>query len=370
MTQYNYFVDEDIRSAYTLPSDLYTSEEWYLFFKNHLFRNSWQWTGGIEIWKNEVCVYPFYFCEGSLDEPLILTRSNDEIKCLSNVCTHRANIIVAEPTTRARFSCHYHGRCFDLQGKMCGMPEFDDVVGFPSQSDHLTLYQVQKAFGFYFTAIKPSYDFNIVFAPLWQYCRNYPFDELEFQPEYSRDYHVKANWMTYCDNYSEGFHIPFVHPALNKTISYDDYTVRTFEHCTLQVGYCKPGEKSLPLMEDDPDYGQEVYAYYWFVYPNLMINFYHWGISVNIVEPVGPESTRIKFRTYLRKGFSTDALEDTALHITEFEDEQIVENVQCGLRSSSYTRGRFSPSREQGVHAFHLYISRLLYQMELPDNQR
>ncbi len=360
MTAHKYFVDEDIRRAHTLPSDLYTSTEWYKFFKNHLFMNSWQWIGGVEIWKNDVCVFPFYFCEGILNEPLILTKSNGEIKCLSNVCTHRANIIVKEPTTRAKFSCQYHGRCFDLHGKMCAMPEFENVVDFPAKSDHLKVFQVQFAFGFYFSALKPLNTFDNIFAPIWQYCRSFPFSELEFQPDYSRDYHVKANWMTYCDNYAEGFHIPFVHPALNKAITYEDYTVRTFDHCTLQVGYCKPGEKSLPLQQDDPDFGQMVYAYYWFVYPNLMINFYHWGISINIVEPIGTEVTRIKFRSYLRKGFSLEDLQDTGLHITELEDEQIVESVQAGLNSSAYSRGRFSPSREQGVHAFHLYISRII----------
>ena len=32
-----------------------------------------------------------------------------------------------------------------------------------------------------------------------------------FDPNASRDYLVKANWALYCDNYLEGFHIPFIH---------------------------------------------------------------------------------------------------------------------------------------------------------------
>ena len=33
-------------------------------------------------------------------------------------------------------------------------------------------------------------------------------------------------------------------------------------------------------------------AFYFWLFPNLMLNFYPWGLSVNIVYPTGPTRAR------------------------------------------------------------------------------
>ena len=97
-----------------------------------------------------------------------------------------------------------------------------------------------------------------------------------------------------------------------------------------------------------------------------MLNFYEWGISVNIVQPIGIDRTKVIFKTYLRNDRDASSFSDTALHLTELEDEAVVESVQKGLNSMTYNRGRFSPTREQAVHAFHLYLSnKLSYAVKL-----
>jgi phenylpropionate dioxygenase-like ring-hydroxylating dioxygenase large terminal subunit len=42
------------------------------------------------------------------------------------------------------------------------------------------------------------------------------------------------------------------------------------------------------------------------------------------------------------------------------EDEAVVEAVQRGVRSRLYRRGRYSPSRETGVHHFHRMLVELI----------
>ena len=51
------------------------------------------------------------------------------------------------------------------------------------------------------------------------------------------------------------------------------------------------------------------------------------------------------------------------------EDITLCENVQRGLRSSTYDRGRYSVKRENGVHHFHMLLSEFLGK-EAPSNQR
>ena len=43
----------------------------------------------------------------------------------------------------------------------------------------------------------------------------------------------------------------------------------------------------------------------------------------------------------------------------ELEDQDIVEATQRGISSKSYDRGRYSPTKEKGVHHFHRILTEL-----------
>ncbi|MGL6270030.1 MAG: SRPBCC family protein, partial [Chitinophagaceae bacterium] len=130
-----------------------------------------------------------------------------------------------------------------------------------------------------------------------------------------------------------------------------------FPMSSLQLGIAKEGELCFDLPESSPDYGKKVGAYYYWVFPNLMFNFYPWGLSVNIINPMGLDKTRVQFQTYVWKEelFNTGAGSD--LNTVEMEDEEVVEAVQQGIRSRYYEHGRYSVTREQGTHHFHRLIA-------------
>jgi choline monooxygenase len=353
---YDFFIDPDICKAHTLPSRIYSDQKYLDILKNQLFLRSWQWLGGKEYLFSTYTQIPHTFLPGCIEEPLLITHDRDQLSCLSNVCTHRAKILVESPSSRPFISCSYHGRCFHNDGRFRSMPEFEEAKNFPSSDDNLKKYALKSWNDFYFVGLQPKYNLDLILAPIQKHLGNFPFSSLEARPELNKTYHIHANWLTYCDNYLEGFHIPYVHPTLNKAIAYEDYEVRVFDHCNVQIGRCKPGQKSIPLQIGDPDFGENIYAYYWFVYPNLMINFYHWGISINWVIPKNNNETEVRFLTFKRRDIPDSDFVETALDLTEMEDEAVVESVQKGLNSLAYHRGRFSPSREQGVHAFHRYL--------------
>lgn len=357
----SFYVDPDITMAKTLPARVYTDSALLDLVKKRLFQQSWQWVGGQEWQGRPENLVPIEFIPGFIREPLLFVRHEQKMRCLSNVCTHRAKILVEEPTTKSLISCGYHGRCFELDGTFKSMPEFRNVNNFPSSDDNLTSYFTEDWHGFIFCALQPKHALEEILKPVEQSLGSFPFRHLRFKPDLSKTYQIKANWLTYCDNYLEGFHIPFVHPSLNEAIRFQDYEVRTYPFGNVQVARCKPGETPIDLPEDHRDYGQEIYAYYWFIYPNIMLNFYHWGISVNWVLPRTTTQTEVRFFTYKHDQVPDEAFEKTALDLTESEDEAVVESVQKGLESLAYTRGRFSPTREQGVHAFHEYLSREVF---------
>jgi choline monooxygenase len=108
------------------------------------------------------------------------------------------------------------------------------------------------------------------------------------------------------------------------------------------------------------DHGRRIAAYYWWVFPNLMLNFYPWGLSLNVVEPRAVDRTSVSFRTYVWRPELVDRGAGAGLDRVEAEDEAVVEAVQRGVRARLYGRGRYSPSREQGVHHFHRLLAEAL----------
>ena len=54
-------------------------------------------------------------------------------------------------------------------------------------------------------------------------CADFPIEQ--FVPAIERTHVLECNWKTYADNYLEGYHVPLVHPGLNKEIDAKRYQV-------------------------------------------------------------------------------------------------------------------------------------------------
>ena len=87
-----------------------------------------------------------------------------------------------------------------------------------------------------------------------------------------------------------------------------------------------------------------------------MLNFYNWGLSVNIIEPITKDKTLVKFLTYPITESKEVKQSIKNLVRVELEDQKIVQNVHQGIKSEFYNRGRYSVKHEAGVHHFHRLI--------------
>ena len=336
----DFFIDPDIRRARTLTSDFYTDERYFDKSKEKIFARTWHLAGRADEVTN---LRPTTLLAGFLDEPILLVMDQDRLQCFSNVCTHRGKIIIEKPCTANLLRCGYHGRRFDLGGKFLSMPEFSDVEDFPGPADNLAKIPLAVRGGFVFASVDPV-------APFEEFVDDAATRLDDVSPNgltlvSTREYEVSAHWALYCENYLEGFHIPFVHHSLNEVVDYGTYSTETFRFSSLQTGY-------------DPDGG--VAGRYLFIFPNLMFNFYPWGISVNVVRPVAPDKTVVEFLTYVSDESQVGSGAGADLDRVELEDEAVVESVQKGIRSRFYSHGRYSPAREQGTHHFHRLIAEFM----------
>jgi choline monooxygenase len=323
-------IHPDIAQASTLSSRFYTDEKHFHAANEKIFSRTWHYVSTTKEFDN---LKSFNI----LDTPLVISKDLDKFSCFSNVCTHRGAILVENDCQANGIRCRYHGKRFDLQGKFLSMPEFENVQNFPSEKDDLTHVPIDFWNQFIFAAINPIANLNEFTIEMSKRVKSLETYKLTA----TKDYTVNAHWALYCENYLEGFHVPFVHPALTTEIDFGTYTTELFRYSNLQTAYDDAGELA---------------ALHFFVFPNIMFNFYPWGLSLNIVRPVSPIKTTISYFTFVSDESKTGKGVGGDLETVELEDQGIVESVQRGIRSKLYDSGRYSPSREQGTHHFHRLI--------------
>ncbi|MFN7973516.1 MAG: SRPBCC family protein [Acidobacteriota bacterium] len=359
-------IDADVRRARTLPASFYRDAAMWERSKDRVFARSWLVAPPLQAIDTVAAaakpghgpLVPFTLLPGFLDEPLLYTRppggTAGQVRCISNVCTHRGTVLVSDSCSARKIRCRYHGRTFGLDGTFASMPAFEEAEAFPSPKDDLARLPLARLGPLTFTAIDPAMTFEDLVAPIKERLGWFPVDDLVLDPSASRDYLVQAHWALYCDNYLEGFHVGYVHPGLQESLDVARYRTEVFAHANVQIGVAQPGDGAIfELPAGHPDAGQRIAGYYFWLFPCTMLNFYPWGLSVNLVEPVSIAQTRVRFLIYALPGARRDAGAGSALHQVEMEDESVVEAVQRGIASRIYERGRYSPSQERCVHHFH-----------------
>ena len=354
-------IDPDIRVAKTLPARIYSDPDVFDAQRDRLFARTWHYAGSDDLVKVVGQVHPFTLLPGTLDEPLVLVRdATDRVRCLSNVCTHRGTLVVEGAGHLQQLRCRYHGRRFTLDGRFHSMPEFEGTRDFPSAADDLPNVPLGSWERFLLVSLAPAMPIADVIAPVGARLRGLPFAALTFDAAGARDYFVNANWALYIDNYLEGFHIPYVHSSLADTLDYGEYAVELSRYGVLQIGIAKQGEPVFALPADHRDHARAVAAYYFWIFPATMFNVYPWGVSVNVVTPLAVDRTRVSFLPFVWDESRRERGAGAGLDRVEREDEAIVEAVQQGVRSRLYDRGRYSPTRETGVHHFHRLLTEFM----------
>ncbi len=106
-----FFVDADVSRARTISTEVYKSAAFFEMAKEKIFAQCWQFLGDTDMVAGNGSCYPFTLLEKYIDEPLLLTRDEGgTLHCLSNVCTHRGNLLISEPCSTSNLRCKYHGR--------------------------------------------------------------------------------------------------------------------------------------------------------------------------------------------------------------------------------------------------------------------
>ncbi|CAN5505167.1 aromatic ring-hydroxylating dioxygenase subunit alpha [soil metagenome] len=345
-----------LERARTIPSNWYTDSTLYRAECDQVFRPSWVAVGRVD----QVAEPGMYLTAELAGEPLLVVRDQTgTLRAFYNLCRHRAARVAVQDQGRCgHFRCRYHGWTYDLDGRLLGTPEFGGVEDFKKEDQGLAKLAVDAWGPLVFVhAGEPRCTLKEYLNPLAGTESTLGLDRLKFAAR--REYQLACNWKVFVDNYLDGgYHINTIHPGLAGLIDYSKYRTTIAGNTCLQSGpltsNAESGEKT-----------RTGTAYYWWVFPNLMLNVYAETMDINIVLPDGPDRCRVLFDFYFLHTEGPEAKRWQAESIAvsdqiQAEDGEICEDVQRGLHSSNYSTGRFCVKREVGGYHFHRLLAERL----------
>ena len=343
---------EPIERAETIPSRWYYSEDIYRFEQRCLFSRFWQ----LACHDSDLPETGDMHTLEVAGNPLLLVRDEaGEINAFYNVCRHRGGPVAVKKGTTSVLMCQYHGWTYLLDGSLRGVPQFRKVELFDKKDFGLKEVNHEQWEGLQFVCLDddlppPSHFLDGIARQIA------PIELSDFQFVETQSYTIDCNWKVYVDNFLEGYHIPIVHPELAKLLDYRDYRTDTYDWYSLQHSRLQEGE-NLYKSKDGK-------AYYYYIFPNIMLNILPNRLQTNVVRPLSPDRTEVIFNYYYLNPESDDMrqlIDDdiSYSHDIQMEDIEICEKVQKGLQSRAYEKGRFSVEREQGVYHFQSLLKKV-----------
>jgi choline monooxygenase len=344
-----------LAQASTIPASWYVDPRVAELELRNVFGKTWQLVARAEQLRE-----PGAFVSLQLaGEPIVVVRGTDGIlRAFFNVCRHHAAAVVTEPCGHASIlQCPYHGWKYGLDGALKGMPEFEGVENFERSQNGLVPVRIECWENLVFVNLDPgAVPLREFLGGLVQRVAPLRIGELHYFDR--RTYNIRCNWKVFVDNYLDGgYHVPHLHKGLSSVLDYKQYTIENEDRYCLQ---------SSPMVTSDEDAATASTrkgdrAWYFWQYPNLMINCYEGYMDTNYVIPIDADHCSVIFDFYFsdvsagRREYNTQSVE--VGNRVQDEDLGICEDVQRGLKSRAYGAGRLSVRRESGEHLFHRLLA-------------
>jgi choline monooxygenase len=339
-----------LAEATALPAAFYCTPAMVARDRAAVFARSWQLVGHA----SRIPAAGDHLVTDVAGLPLIVLRdATGAVRAFHNVCRHRAGpLATSDGCGLKRLRCRYHGWSYGLDGVLRSAPEMEGVVDFDPAQVRLPELQVTQWQGLLFVGADAPPDFCEFVAGIDARLGDRRFDDYRFARRVS--YELDCNWKVYVDNYLEGYHVPHIHPGLNRLLDYRSYVTEVHGWHSLQFS---------PLESESTLYGSGD-ALYFFLYPNTMLNSLPGRLQTNRVLPIGVDRCRVEFDYYYAgAGDDPDMLarrgrDEAFSDEVQDEDREVCEAVQRGLASGSYVPGRLNPRRENAVHHFQELLRR------------
>lgn len=342
------------QGATTLPQRYFVSPEIFAEEQDAIFSAQWVMVGH----QSQAERAGDFFVQEIAGESVIIARDREGIiRGFYNVCRHRGTRLCEEQSGHSStIQCPYHAWTYGLDGKLVGAPHMDAVDDFAKgdYSLHAVNLALWEGFIFVNLADKPI-PLEEVFAPLTGKFSHWNLPRLRSARRI--EYDVRANWKLIFENYSECYHCPGVHPALQK-LTPSDLAENDLCEGPFLGGYMPITKGHSLTMSGNAcaqsvgDISAEDHArvFYYSIFPNMLLSMHPDYVMVHQLWPQSPERTLIVCDWFFHA--EAAGADDPAFNpedaidfwdMTNKQDWHVCELSQQGIASRAYQPGPYSP---------------------------
>ena len=372
-------VKNPIEKAHGLPNECYLNNDYLEFEKEKIFKNNWTMIGVASSVPNPGDAKPFNL----LGIPILIVRNKEnEVKVFHNVCSHRGfKLVDQECKLKNVIRCPYHSWSYDFNGKLTVTPHIGglgkhEVEGFDKNNSNLKEIKSNIWMDLIFINInsnaKPFEDFIKPLEDRWSKFISKK-DQKLIRHSTDNGYFnmtVNSNWKFAIENYCESYHLPWIHPELNKVSNISDHYHIEDEN----LNFSGQGSNKYSQQFDGnikfkcfPNWPTELSekSEYVSLYPNVMLGIHIDHFYAFWLEPISNNQTKEHFELYYvgDESASSDEFKDIREKNFAFwqevmnEDVTAIEGMQNGRNSPAYNGGNFSPVMDTPTLMFHKWVA-------------
>jgi len=345
-----------------LPGWVYHDPEFLALEQERVFRSSWQ----IVCHESDIARPGAYHRLDYIGESVIAIRSDDgAVRAFANVCRHRAMRLVDEPHGCVKkIVCPYHAWVYETDGRLSGVPMKSDYPALKLEENGLAPIEVEIWGGFIFVRLEGRGGPSVaaMMAPYEHEIAPYRFEEMRcISPVRLRERAV--NWKNIGDNYSDNLHIPVAHDGLTRIFG-QSYAIEAQPWVDKMSGRLversskHPWERfyqaHLPRAPHLPEENQRLWLYYK-LWPNMAFDIYADQIDFMQWLPISPTTSVLREMAYALPDAYTPEGKSREMKLVRYanwrinrvvnkEDTWLIERVQQGMASRSYTAGPIGTS--------------------------
>jgi choline monooxygenase len=372
-------VKNPIKEAHGLPNECYTSTEYLEYEKEKIFKDKWTVIGVGSSVPNPGDAKPYNL----LEIPLIIIRDKEsKIRVFHNVCSHRGFKLLKEPCSlKNTLRCPYHSWSYSFKGKLVATPHIGGLNIHKSKKFDKTKSNLKEVrskiwMDMIFVNINNNeIEFNEHIKPLEDRWLKFISKKDQNLIVHSNDngyfnLEVKSNWKFAIENYCESYHLPTIHPELNKVSNISDhYHIQGLPNRFAGQGskkYTQP-IKGNKIFSKFPNWPKNLSnkAEYIALFPNVMIGLHIDHVYTFWLEPISVNKTKEHLEMYYigKESANGKKLESMRKENAKFwrdvmsEDIRAIEGMQEGRNSPVYNGGNFSPVMDNPTHQFHKWVA-------------
>ena len=285
---------------------------------------------------------------------ILVIRRDGNLNAFHNVCRHRGALLCEQPHGAVEndcITCPYHAWSYSACGRLLAAANMTDAEGWNRDEHGLRPIACEEWNGYVFVNLDAqAVPFTTAYAAVSDKFDAWGMDALKVG--HTLVYEVHANWKLIFQNYSECYHCPTVHPALNRLSPYKSAGNDLLEGAflggpmLLSDGVETMSTNGKAVAAPLPALGaaQRRIVCYYTIFPTMFISPHPDYVLVHRLQRLATDRTQVVCELLFHPQGNADPARAVKFwDQTNRQDWHVCQLVQQGAASVGYEAGPYSP---------------------------